>query len=89
MESQKNHVLQALPKERMILPCEYVFLALLFQLETGKKLCQGYVVRFAVQTTEGYWVDVDWDGDQLFVGYWDLWDRNAYPSIVSCSVRTS
>ncbi len=85
IDAQKEHV-DALKNERMILPCEYVFAALLYYLETGKKLCEGYVVRFSVQTTDGNWVSVDWHGDELYVAYWN---RHAVPAIVSGSVRTS
>lgn len=86
IDAQKAHLLQTLPKERMILPCEYVFAAFLSLLEKGEKLCEGYVVRFAVQTVDGNCVHVSWNGDQLVVNHWN---RNADPRIVSGSVRTS
>lgn len=74
------------PRERLVLPCEFNYGVLLRFLETGQKLCEGLVVRFAVQTAEGGWVGAGWYGDRLHVN--DGRGR-AGDGVVSSSARTS
>lgn len=81
---QKLHLQETQPKERSSLPVEHCYAARLRFLVTGRKLCEGYVVRFGVQVAEGHWVDARWRGDQVDVFYWF---DDAGDNIASASVR--
>ena len=83
IDAQKAHVPA---NERLILPAEFCYCALLHYLETGKKLCSGYWVRFPVQDADGYWVLAYWSGDQLGVL---IFDGKAFDNIASGSVWAS
>ncbi len=83
IDAQKKHI-ERFPKERLVLPAEFAYAALVRYLETREKLCGEYIVRFAVQTAEGNWVNVNWNGDQL---NFNNWNDNANDNIASGSVR--
>jgi hypothetical protein len=70
-QAQLEHVQLTLPKERLTLPVEHTYAALLHQQETGEKLCPGYWIRFPVQAAGGGWVGADGGGGQLSVDYLD------------------
>ncbi len=84
IDAQKKHVM-TFSREHLLLPCEHAYAALRLLLETGQKLCEGFSVRFPVLNAKGDWVDVRWNGGQL---YFSHWIGNADISIGS-SVRTS
>ena len=67
--AQKEHV-GGFPGERLVLPAEFAYAAVLHGLATGgEKLCAGYWIRFAVQAADGRWVNAVWVGGQLHVFY--------------------
>jgi len=84
--AQKEYVKLTLPKERLTLPAEHSYVALLHQQETGEQLCRGYWVRFPVQVASGDWVSAGWHGEHLVVSGLD---DEAIDSIASGTVRTS
>lgn len=84
--AQKDHLGKKFPNDRFGLPAEFASVALTYLNETGKKLCEGFVVRFSVQTADSFWVDVEWNGDRLYFSYWH---GDAGVSVGSWSVRTS
>ena len=84
IEQQQANVIQACPGERLCLPQEFVYAAILHQLETNGHLCQSRWIRFPVQTAEGYWVHAYWHGGRLCV--YD-WGGQADDGLGSCSVR--
>lgn len=86
IDAQQKHLKKMLPQERLLMPHEFGYAALVRYLERKEKLCEGYIVRFAVQSVGGYWVSVDWDGGQL---YFIRWHGFADGRIASASARTS
>ncbi|TSC58528.1 MAG: hypothetical protein Greene041619_538 [Candidatus Peregrinibacteria bacterium Greene0416_19] len=85
IDAQKTHI-ERFPKERLIEPCENAYTGIVHYAESGEKLCDGYVIRFAVQAAGGRWVGVCWVGGRLFLGYWS---DGAYDVVASGSVRAS
>lgn len=85
-EEQPKQLQRDFPKERMLLPSEFGYGAILHCLETNEWMCGQYIVRFHAQTAEGHWVRVKWHGDRLFFSHWH---GRAYGGIASGSVRTS
>lgn len=83
---QQEHLTRAFPKERLTLPAEHVYAAIVHRKETGEKLCRGYWVRFPVQTAGGDWVRAFWVGERLYVG--DL-DDGAGGNVASGSARAA
>ncbi|MBI3816899.1 hypothetical protein HY285_05150 [Candidatus Peregrinibacteria bacterium] len=84
--NQEGHLRTKFSKERFVLPCEYADAGLKMFLETRQKLCEGFRIRFAVQTAEGYWVSVGWNGDRLS---FYSWRADARENIGSPSARDS
>ncbi len=82
---QEEHM-KHFPKERLLLPVEFVYGALLHVLETGERICEGYVIRFAVQSAEGNKVHVYWCSGKLRLS---IWGDSTGSNLISASARDS
>jgi hypothetical protein len=84
VEGQQNLLQTAHLKESNWQPVQCGYGALLNQDSTGEKLCEDKVIRFNVQTADGYWVNFRWLDAQLSFRSW----RDNANSLVG-SARTS
>ena len=83
----QRHIEQNHPKDRLILPGEFAYSALLHRRETGGLLCRCYWIRFPVQTAgRTSWICAYWRGEQLDVYFLD---DSARDFVASGSVRAA
>jgi hypothetical protein len=89
--AQREHLANRYPHERLLLPAEFCYCAVLRLLETGQKLCGDYVVRCFVQTVSGHWVSASWRSDRRRGNRLDVcyWGDGASDGIGSCSAWSS
>jgi hypothetical protein len=85
-DQQPNQLERDFPGERLLLPGEFAYAALLHFLETKERLCVSHAVRFHAQVSGGDWVGADWNGGRLNV---DRWFSDADEGAGSASARTS